>query len=65
MIKMDDMRFHVFSTEFQFSPEVIIFFLFNSAEYEISNAHQYKIIKKFSIFQAPISLKCYFPAHKC
>ena len=36
------------------------FFLLNSAEHEILNAHKYENIKKFSIFQAQISLECYF-----
>ena len=34
-------------------------------EHEISNAFKYKDIKKFSFFQAQISLECYFSsAHK-
>ena len=33
------------------------FFMLNSAEHEILNAHKYKNIKKFSFFQAQISLK--------
>ena len=40
------------------------FFMLNSAEHEILNAHKYENIK-FSIFQSQISLECYFPAHKC
>ena len=32
------------------------FFLLSSAEHEIINVHKYKNIKKFSIFQAQISL---------
>ena len=36
------------------------FFMLNSAEHEIFNAHKYENIKKFSIFQAQISLECYF-----
>ena len=36
------------------------FFMLNSAEHDILNAHKYKNIKKFSIFQAYISLGCYF-----
>ena len=36
------------------------FFMLNSDELEILNAHKYKNIKKFSIFQAQISLECYF-----
>ena len=36
-------------------------FMLNSAEHEISDAHMYKNIKKkFSFFQAQISLECYF-----
>ena len=37
------------------------FFMLNSTEHERSNAHKYKNIKKFCIFQAQISLECYFP----
>ena len=37
-------------------PEVIFFFMLNSAEHEILNAHKYKNIKKFSFLQAEISL---------
>ena len=37
-----------------------IFFMLHSAEHEILNALKYKNIKKFSIFQAHISLECYF-----
>ena len=36
------------------------FFMLNSAEHEILNAHKYKNIKKLSIIQAQISLECYF-----
>ena len=36
------------------------FLMLNSAEHEILNAHKYKSIKKFSIFQAQIGLKHYF-----
>ena len=37
------------------------FFMLNSAEHDILNAHMYKNIKKkLSIFQAQISLECYF-----
>ena len=44
-------------------PEVIkLFFMFNSAKHDILNAHKYKNIKKLSIFQAQITLECYFPA---
>ena len=32
----------------------------NSTEHEISNAHKFKYIKKFSFFLAQISLECYF-----
>ena len=41
-------------------PEVIKNFRLNSAEHEILNAHKYKNIKKFSFFQAQISLECCF-----
>ena len=42
-------------------PKVIkVFFLLNSAENEVLNAHKYKSIYKFSIFQAQISLERYF-----
>ena len=37
------------------------FFTLNSAEHEILNAHKYKRIKKFSVFQAQISIERYFP----
>ena len=36
------------------------FFILNSVEHEISNAHKYKNIKKFSFFQAQISGEGYF-----
>ena len=36
------------------------FFMLNSIEHEILNAHKYKNIQKFGIFQAQISLQCYF-----
>ena len=41
------------------------FFVLNSAEHEILNNHKHENIKKFSIFQAQISLECYCPANKC
>ena len=37
------------------------FFVLNLVEHEISNAHKYKNIKKFSVFKAQLSLDCYFP----
>ena len=40
------------------------FFMLNSVEHEMLNAHKYKNIKKFGFFYAQISLECYFPAHK-
>ena len=47
-------------------PEVIkLFFMLNSVEHEILNAQMYKNIKKVGVFQAQISLECFFPAHKC
>ena len=36
------------------------FFVLNSLEHEILNAHKYKNIKKFGIFKAQLSLECYF-----
>ena len=36
------------------------FSMLNSTEHEISNAHKFKYIKKFSFFLAQISLECYF-----
>ena len=36
------------------------FFVLNSVEHEISNAHKYKNIKKFGLFNAQLSLECYF-----
>ena len=36
------------------------FFVVNSVEHEISNAHKYRNIKKFSCCQAQISGECYF-----
>ena len=36
------------------------FFVLNSVEHEISNAHKYKNIKKFGLFKAQLSLECYF-----
>ena len=44
------------TSELRPGPEVIDFFVLNSAEHEILNAHKYINIKKFSFFQAPISL---------
>ena len=42
-------------------PEVIkLFFVLNSVEHEISNAHKYKNIKIFGFFQAQISGEGYF-----
>ena len=35
------------------------------AEHDILNDRKYKKFKKFSFFQAQISLECYFSAHKC
>ena len=40
------------------------FFMLNSVEREILNAHKYKGIQKFEYYSAQISLECYFPAHK-
>ena len=36
------------------------FFVLNSVEHEILNAHKYKYIKKFGLFKAQLSLECYF-----
>ena len=36
------------------------FFVLNSVEHEILDAHKYKNIKKFGIFKAHLSLECYF-----
>ena len=36
------------------------FFMLNSVEHKILNAHKYKNINKFSIFPAQISPECYF-----
>ena len=39
---------------------VVKMFMLRLAEHEILNAHKYKNIKKFSIFQAEVSAECYF-----
>ena len=36
------------------------FFILSSVEHEILNAHNYKNIKKFGLFNAQLSLECYF-----
>ena len=36
------------------------FFVLNSVEHEILNAHKYKNIKKFDLFKAQLSLERYF-----
>ena len=36
------------------------FFVLNSVEHEILNAHKYRNIKKFGLFKAQLSLECYF-----
>ena len=37
------------------------FFMLNSVEYEILNAHKYKKnIKKFGLYSVQMNLKCYF-----
>ena len=41
-------------------PQGYKMFMFNSAEREISNDHEYKNIKKFSFFQTQINRDCYF-----
>ena len=40
--------------------KVLKIFMLNSAEHEILNGHQHKNVKKVIIFQAQISLECYF-----
>ena len=51
----------VSSTSHGTGPEVIkLFSMLSSFQHEILNAHKYKNIKKLSIFQAQISLDCYF-----
>ena len=37
------------------------FFMLNSGEHEILDAHKYKNIKKSNFFR----LRCFFPAYKC
>ena len=36
------------------------FFILNSVEHKILNAHKYKNIKKFAFFQTQIRRECYF-----
>ena len=36
------------------------FFVLNSVEHEILNAHKYKNVKKLGLFKARLSLECYF-----
>ena len=36
------------------------FFVLNSVEHEILNAHKYENIKKFGLFKAQLDLECYF-----
>ena len=36
------------------------FFVLNSVEHEILNAHKYKNIKKFGLLKAQLGLECYF-----
>ena len=36
------------------------FFMLNSVEHKILNAHKYKNVKKFSFFQTQGSRECYF-----
>ena len=45
--------------------EVIKIFMFNSAEHDISNAHNYKKYQEIQHFPAQISWNAIFPAHKC
>ena len=53
--------FHDLNTLAKPGLEVIkTFFMLNSVEHVILNAHEYKSIKKFD-FLAQISLECYFP----
>ena len=41
------------------------FFMLNSVEHEILNAHKYKNIKKLGLFLAQISIERYFSRPKC
>ena len=41
-------------------PEAIKIFMLISPEHEILNAHKFKNIKKLSMFQALMSIECYF-----
>ena len=36
------------------------FFMLNLVEHEILNAHKFKNIKEFGLFNAQLSLECYF-----
>ena len=42
------------------APSYKTYFMLNSAEHEISNAHKYENIQKFSIFRLRKSLEYYF-----
>ena len=41
------------------------FFMLNSVEHEILNAHKYKNIKKFGLFRVRLAKNAIFSAHKC
>ena len=47
------------------SKVIKVFFMLNSGRHEIFNAHKYKKFHGIQHFQAQVSLKCYFPAHRC
>ena len=51
---------HHYNDQLHLGPKVIKIFMLNSAEHGILNANEYKNIKKFSYFQAQISLERYF-----
>ena len=55
-IKLDENVFLHNEVAFKSGPDVIK----NLCSAEISNAHEYKNIKKFSFSPAQISLNCYF-----
>ena len=59
--KKEDVSWHarIVYTQISLAPSYKTFSMLNSAEREILNDHKYKYIKKFSFYQAQISLKCY------
>ena len=50
---------------FNLPPGYKTFFMLNSVEHEILNAHKYKNIKKFGFLLGSVSLEYYFSAHAC